>query len=75
MSVFDLKKGECAYIKSCNLSGNASSRLLSLGVTAGKKVTVIAFSLFKSSVLLSCGAVRLAIRKGLAQQIEVEKCA
>lgn len=75
MSVFDLKKGESAYIKSSNLSGNAYTRLSSLGITAGRKVTVIAFSLFKSSVLLSCGAVRLAIRKSLAKQIEVEKCA
>lgn len=75
MSVFDLKAGECAYIKGCALSGNAEIRLRSLGIIAGKKVTVIAFSLFKSSVLLSCGAVRVGIRKAIAKSIEVEKCA
>ena len=74
MSVFDLKAGECGYIKSCVLSGNAAARLKSLGIISGKKVTVIAFSLFKSSVLISCGAVRLGIRKAIAKSIEVEKC-
>ncbi len=74
MSVFDLKAGDCALIKNCVISGSAAARLKSLGIVSGKKVTVIAFSLFKSSVLLSCGAVRLAIRKALAMQLEVEKC-
>ena len=75
MSVFDLSKGESGYIKSCNFSGSVSSRLSSLGITVGKKITVLSFSLFKSSVLIGCGAVRLGIRAALAKCIEVEKCA
>ncbi|MDE7439228.1 MAG: ferrous iron transport protein A [Clostridia bacterium] len=75
MSVFDLSVGECAYIKNCNLTGSASARLNSLGIVAGKKITVLAFSLFKSSVLIGCGVVRLGLRKSLAKCIEVEKCA
>ena len=75
MSVFDLSAGESGYIKSCNLAGSAAARLVSLGVVAGKKITVLAFSLFKSSVLIGCGPVRLGLRKALAKQIEVEKCA
>lgn len=75
MSVFDLKKGESAIIKSSNLAGSAATRLSSLGIAVGKKVTVLSFSLFKSSVLISCGAVRLGIRAALAKNIEVEKCA
>ena len=75
MSVFDLKKGESAYITGCNLSGNSLARLNSLGITAGKKITVLSFSLFKSSVLIGCGAVRLGLRAALAKCIEVEKCA
>ena len=74
MSVFDLQKGESCYIKSCNLSGSSLARLNSLGITAGKKVTVLSFSLFKGSVLIGCGAVRLGIRASLAKLIEVEKC-
>ena len=75
MSVFDLKKGESGIIKSCNLSGSSSARLNSLGITVGKKVTVLSFSLFKGSVLIGCGAVRLGIRASLAKLIEVETCA
>ena len=75
MSVFDLKKGESAYVKSCNLSGGSLARLNSLGITVGKKITVLSFSLFKSSVLIGCGTVRLGLRAALAKSIEVEKCA
>lgn len=75
MSVFDLKTGESGIIKSCNLSGSGSSRLASLGITVGRKITVLSFSLFRGSVLIGCGAVRVGIRASLARLIEVEKCA
>ena len=71
MSVYDLKAGERAEIINIIITGGASARLKSLGIIAGKRVTVLAFSLFKSSVLIGCGAVRLGIRKSLAQLIEV----
>ena len=74
MSVFDLKKGESGIIKSCNLAGSTAARLSSLGITAGRKIVVLSFSLFKSSVLIGCGAVRLGLRAVLAKNIEVEKC-
>ncbi len=74
MSVFDLSVGESGYIKNINAAGSAAARLSSLGIVAGKKITVLSFSLFKSSVLIGCGAVRLGIRKALAGNIEVEKC-
>ena len=74
MSVFDLKKGESGIIKSCNLSGSSLARLNSLGIAVGKKITVLSFSLFKSSVLIGCGAVRLGLRSMIAKAIEVEKC-
>ena len=75
MSVFDLSKGESGIIKSCSISGNSLARLNSLGITAGKKITVLSFSLFKGSVLIGCGSVRLGLRAALAKSIEVEKCA
>ena len=75
MSVFDLSVGDSGYIKSCNLSGSTSARLSSLGITAGRKICVLSFSLFRGSVLIGCGAVRVGIRAALAKHIEVEKCA
>ncbi|MDE5728614.1 MAG: ferrous iron transport protein A [Clostridia bacterium] len=74
MTLFNLKKGEKAIINSISFGGSARARLSSLGVTEGKTVTVLSFSLFKSAVLLSCGYIRLGIRRALATQIEVEKC-
>ena len=74
MSVFDLAVGESATIKSVKLPVGAAARLASLGVITDKKVTVLAFSLFKSSVLIGCGAVRLGMRRAMAKGVEVEKC-
>lgn len=74
MSVYDLKAGEEGIILSINFAGGAAARLNSLSITCGKRVSVLAFSLFKSSVLIGCGAVRLGIRKSLAKLIEVQKC-
>ena len=75
MSVFDLNKGASAIITGCNFSGNAAARLKSLGITVGKKITVLSFSLFRGSVLIRCGAVRVGLRATIAKNIEVEKCA
>ena len=74
MNVFDLKKGESAQIVSSAVTGSAAARLSSLGITTGKRVTALAFSLFKSSVLIGCGAVRVGVRKSIAKKIEVVKC-
>ena len=72
MSVFDLSVGDSGIIKCCNLSGSAATRLNSLGISVGKKITVLSYSLFRGSVLIGCGAVRLGIRASLAKKIEVE---
>lgn len=72
MNVFDLKMGEIAKIKRIDLSGSALERLNALGFKAGEQIEILSYSLFKSSVLLSCNAVRLGIRKPLALKIEVE---
>lgn len=74
MSVFDLKKGESATVKTVAVDGAAGERLASLGVKSGQKITAVAFSLFKGSVLILIGYNRLAIRKSVATRIEVEKC-
>ena len=67
-----MKKGESATVKTVAVDGAAGERLASLGVRKGQKVTAVAFSLFKGSVLITIGYNRLAIRKSVAQHIEVE---
>ncbi len=74
MSVYDLKAGERAKIVRIEVSGSGAARLQSLGITVGKKVTVLAFSLFKTGVLIGCGAVRVGVRREIAKLIGVEKC-
>lgn len=74
MSVFDLKMGESGRVTTVNVDGAAGERLVSLGVKKGQTVTAVAFSLFKGSILITIGYNRLAIRKSVAQRIEVEKC-
>lgn len=71
MSIFDLKAGESGVISEIKLPANAMARLSSLGFSRGKKVTVLAFSLFKSAVLVSCGAVRVGMRAQTAKNISI----
>lgn len=72
MSVFNLKRGESGKIKSVGVSGAAGERLRSLGVEAGARVTVLSFSLFNGSVLIAVGYNRIAVRRSVAERIEVE---
>ena len=75
MTLYNLKKGEKAKITAISFGGGAHARLASLGIAEGKTVTILSYSLFKSAVLISCGYIRLGVRKALASQIEVQKCA
>ena len=74
MSVFDLKKGERATVTEVLLDGAAGERLRSLGINSGAVIEVIAFSLFRGSVLLGVGYNRVAVRKSVAQKIGVDIC-
>lgn len=74
MSVFDLQVGESGKILSISAQGAAASRLAAIGFSSGKKVTVLGFSLFKSSVLVGINSTRAALRRTIAEGIEVEKC-
>lgn len=72
MTVWDIEAGKSAKIKRNRGKRRRGRRLRSLGFTDGRVVTVLGYSLLKSSVLLSCGSVRLAARRSLAGKIEVE---
>lgn len=74
MSVFDLKVGESGTITKISVCGAAAARLHALGFSCGQRVTVLAFSLFNSSILVGVGASRVALRRGAAQGVEVELC-
>lgn len=69
-----MKMGESATVMAVAVDGAAGERLASLGVKKGQKVTAVAFSLFRGSVLITIGYNRLAVRKSVAKRIEVEKC-
>jgi Fe2+ transport system protein FeoA len=71
MSIFDLKVGERSKITNVDVGGAAYKRLQSLGFNRGADVQVLSFSLFKSSVLLSIGATRVALRRAVAEKILV----
>ena len=73
MTVFDLKTGERAVVLKVNIGGAAAARLKALGLAAGTRVEALAFSLFNSGILLGFNAVKLGMRKSLAQKIEVER--
>lgn len=73
MTVFDLRKGENARVTKINISGSAAARLAALGLKTGTCVQILSFSLFKSAVLLSFGAVRLGMRRPLAEKVEVKR--
>lgn len=73
MTVFDLKKGESATVTAVRLESGAAARLASLGLKVGTCIQILSFSLFKSAVLISFGAVRVGVRKSLANAIQVAK--
>lgn len=72
MTVFDFKKGDTPTVTAIGLDGGAAARLYSLGLKKGIKVRILGFSLFKSAVLLGFGAVRVSIRRAVAEKIEVQ---
>ncbi len=71
-TLYGLNRGERAAIMRVGAEGGALARLDALGVRAGAEVEAVAFSLFKSSILISCGSVRLAMRRALAEKISVK---
>lgn len=73
MTVLNLKKGEKAKVLRVNAAGSEGARLNALGIKPGAYVQVLSYSLFKSSVLVGCGAVRATMRASLAGRIEVER--
>lgn len=72
MTAYELKRGDIATITDIQVAGAAGERLYSLGFVRGAKIVALGWSLFRSSVLLGCGAVRLAVGRDIASAIEVK---
>lgn len=70
-TLFDLKRGERATVRCVKAEGGALARLTALGLVVGAEAEALAFSLFHSSILVSCASVRISIRRKLAEKIEV----
>lgn len=72
MNVFDLSVGSVCKVIKVTAEKEAKERLTYLGIKAGNSVEVLGFSLFNSAVLLGAGYAKIAIRKSLAEQIQIE---
>jgi Fe2+ transport system protein FeoA len=71
MLLSQVKKDTSCTIKQVLVTGEVLSRLNSLGVSAGRRVTVKGTSIFNSSVMISAGSRLVAIRQALAEKIVV----
>ncbi len=71
MSVFTLAVGESGEVAAINVDGAAGERLAALGLCKGATVTCLGFSFFRGSVLLAVGGNRVAMRKSVAQKIQI----
>lgn len=74
MSVYNLSKGKSGIVVNVKVDGAAGERLSALGIKKGAVVSVAAFSLFNSGVLVLVGYNRVGLRKSIAERIEVIPC-
>jgi len=74
MGVYLLKKGQSGIVCAVNVYGSAGERLKSLGVISGVKITLLAYSFFGGSALILVGCNRVALRRSVAERIEVTPC-
>ena len=71
MLLSQVKKDTSCTIKQVLVVGEVLSRLNSLGVSVGRRVTVKGTSIFNSSIMISVNGRLVAIRQALADKIVV----
>lgn len=69
-----MPKGGSGVVLRVDVDGAAGERLFSLGIKKGAVVTVVAFSLFNSGVLVIAGYNRIGLIRSVAERIEVTAC-
>lgn len=71
MLLSQVKKDTSCTIKQVLTVGEVLSRLNSLGISVGRRVTVKGTSIFNSSIMISVNGRFVAIRQALAEKIVV----
>ena len=71
MLLSQVKKDTSCTIKQVLVVGEVLSRLNSLGVSVGRRVTVKGTSIFNSSIMISVNGRLVAIRQAIADKIVV----
>ena len=71
MNLAQIKKGESAVIIRVDAERGVRERLRMLNVFPGSEVRVVRHSLFRSSLMLEVGGIRLGLRRELAEHIGV----
>ena len=71
MLLSQVKKDTSCTIKQVLAVGEVLSRLNSLGVSVGRRVTVKGTSIFNSSIMISVNGRLVAIRQALADKVVV----
>lgn len=68
----NLSVDDCGIIKKIKLPKESKLRLDTLGVKVGQRLVVIAFSPFKSNVLIKINGFYLGLNKSIAKGIYIE---
>ena len=64
--------GCTAVVSKLNASGPLKQRLISFGIMKGATVSLLAYSMTKSTVEIKVGKMQFALRQSEAESIEVE---
>jgi ferrous iron transport protein A len=72
MTINELSPGQRATIIKINKGEAARNRLLSMGITPGSTVTILARHPFRGPVTIDLGNSRMAIGREIARAIEVK---
>jgi len=73
LKLSELSMGESAVIKKVRAKEPLKSRLLSMGITKGEKITLLKHTLAKNTFEIEVNRVPIALRKEEADEVEVEK--
>lgn len=73
MNLLEIKVGEKTKVININSGWGLKRRLIDLGITQGMEIEVISWNPFGGPILLKVGGTHVAIGRGIARKIEVEK--
>lgn len=74
MKLSELSVGRCGVVTAVRTQKNLAARLQMLNVSAGARVRLLRLAPFGGGFMLEAGGVRLAVRRSVAEAIDVEPC-